>query len=305
MQGLLGDANAHAELIVVPLFETIADLRRAEHIMRAFYALPGIHDLAEAGGGVQEVMLGYSDSNKDGGFFTSNWEVYRASVALAKFFKESARHQVPPLPWTRRNRRARRRSELPGDPRAARRHCERANPHDRAGRGDSLEISHAEIARRNLEALAAAAIEATLLTPEQPVPDEFLEAAEQLSEASMKAYRALVYDMPEFTDFFFAATPIAEIAELNIGSRPPLAAPRIASRICAPSPGAFHGVRRASRCLAGMDSERPSENLQRRGRRGRLAQTNERGVAVFSHSALEHGHGARQGRYEARPEICG
>jgi phosphoenolpyruvate carboxylase len=77
-----------------------------------------------------------------------------------------------------------------------------------------------EIGRRNLETLVAATLEATLLQPTKPAPKSFLQAAEALSQSSMQAYRALVYETPGFVDFFLAATPIREIAELNIGSRP-------------------------------------------------------------------------------------
>ncbi len=83
----------------------------------------------------------------------------------------------------------------------------------------SSKYANPEIGRRNLETLMAASLEATLLSTQTP-PDAFLEAAAELSNASMAAYRAVVYDMPGFTDYFFAATPISEIAELNIGSRP-------------------------------------------------------------------------------------
>ena len=76
MQGTLDD-QATADLIVVPLFETIEDLRNAAPIMREFYALPGIARLVQRSGAEQEIMLGYSDSNKDGGIFTSSWELYR------------------------------------------------------------------------------------------------------------------------------------------------------------------------------------------------------------------------------------
>jgi phosphoenolpyruvate carboxylase len=77
-----------------------------------------------------------------------------------------------------------------------------------------------EIGRRNLETLVAATLEATLLQPSKMAPKAFVAAAETLSRASMAAYRALVYETPGFTDYFFGATPIREIAELNIGSRP-------------------------------------------------------------------------------------
>ena len=80
--------------------------------------------------------------------------------------------------------------------------------------------AHPEIGRRNLETLVAATLEATLLQPTKTAPKAFLDAADAISAASMAAYRTLVYETPGFTDYFFAATPIREIAELNIGSRP-------------------------------------------------------------------------------------
>jgi phosphoenolpyruvate carboxylase len=80
--------------------------------------------------------------------------------------------------------------------------------------------AHPEIGRRNLETLVAATLEATLLHPTQSAPKSFLQAAQALSDASFAAYRGLVYDTPGFADYFFASTPIREIAELNIGSRP-------------------------------------------------------------------------------------
>jgi phosphoenolpyruvate carboxylase len=80
--------------------------------------------------------------------------------------------------------------------------------------------AHPEIGRRNLETLVAATLEATLLNPTKSAPKSFLDAADAISDASFKAYRKLVYETPGFTDYFFAATPIREIAELNIGSRP-------------------------------------------------------------------------------------
>jgi phosphoenolpyruvate carboxylase len=217
--GVLGDAGARAELLTVPLFETIEDLRNAEGIMAAFCALPGIEALIKAGGGVQEIMLGYSDSNKDGGMFTSNWEVYRASVALARLF--SLRDI--------RLRLFHGRGGTVGRGGGPAYQAILAQP---AGtvkgqlrlteQGEVIASKYAdpEIARRNLEALAAAAIEATLLAPSRAVPGRFIEAAAQLSEAGMKAYRALVYETPGFNEYYFAATPIREISGLNIGSRP-------------------------------------------------------------------------------------
>jgi phosphoenolpyruvate carboxylase len=84
----------------------------------------------------------------------------------------------------------------------------------------SSKYANPEIGRRNLETLVAATLEATLLHPTKTAPRSFLDAAAEISGASMAAYRRIVYETPGFTDYFFAATPIREIAELNIGSRP-------------------------------------------------------------------------------------
>ncbi|MYZ53726.1 phosphoenolpyruvate carboxylase [Malikia spinosa] len=220
--------GARADLIVVPLFETIEDLRNAAGIMDAFYRLPGVAAMVQRGEpdqyNEQDIMLGYSDSNKDGGIFTSNWELYRAETALVALFDQLGREQGPiklrmfhgrggtvgrgggpsyqailaqPAGTVRGQIRLTEQGEVIGS--------KYANP---------------EIGRRNLETLVAATLEATLLPALKPVPAKFLDAAAQLSQASMAAYRALVYETPGFTDYFFTATPIREIAELNIGSRP-------------------------------------------------------------------------------------
>ncbi len=219
MSGVLGDANASSELLAVPLFETIQDLRNAESVMAAYYGLPGIAELIKAAGGVQEVMLGYSDSNKDGGIFTSNWEVYRASVALAELCREKGIR----LRLFHGRGGTVGRGGGPSYQAILAQPARTVNGQIRlTEQGEVIASKYAspEIARRNLEALAAAAIEATLLAPDRPAPAEFLDAAAQLSEASMGVYRALVYETPQFADFFFAATPISEISKLNIGSRP-------------------------------------------------------------------------------------
>ncbi len=230
LRGTLAPAEAsraQVDLIVVPLFETIGDLRAAEGIMRAFYALPGIEALVRASGAEQDVMLGYSDSNKDGGYFTSNWELYRASTALAKLFQ--AKPGLTLRLFHGRGGTVGRGggpshqailAQPPGTVKGQIRLTEQ-------GEVIAAKYSNPDIGRRNLETLMAATLEATLLPTRTPPPEEFLEAAAALSAASTAAYRKLVYETPGFTDYFFAATPIAEIAELNIGSRP---ASRKASR---------------------------------------------------------------------------
>ena len=222
LDGTLDDGAVN-DLIVVPLFETIADLRRAEPIMREFYALPGIAAMVVKSGAEQDVMLGYSDSNKDGGFFTSNWELYRAETALVGLFDElRAAHGITLRLFHGRGGTVGRGggpsyqailAQPPGTVRGQIRLTEQ-------GEVIGSKYAHPEIGRRNLETLVAATLEATLLHPTKSAPRAFLDAAAQLSEASFAAYRRLVYETPGFTDYFFAATPIREIAELNIGSRP-------------------------------------------------------------------------------------
>lgn len=220
MHGVLGDLDAAATLLIVPLFETIEDLRNAETIMRSFYAVPGIVDLVRNSGAQQEIMLGYSDSNKDGGFFTSNWELYRASTKLAKFFKEN---EGITLRLFHGRGGAVGRGGGPSYRAILAQPPETVNGHIRLteqGEVIASKYSNPDIGLHNLETLVAAMLEATFLTPTKPATDDFLDAAEKLSQLSMEAYRALVYETPGFAEFFFAATPIAEIAELNIGSRP-------------------------------------------------------------------------------------
>jgi phosphoenolpyruvate carboxylase len=218
------DGTATAALITVPLFETIGDLRQSVPIMREFYALPGIRALVQRSGGEQDVMLGYSDSNKDGGFFTSNWELYRAETALVALFDELARSgpRITLRLFHGRGGTVGRGggpsyeailAQPPGTVNGQIRLTEQ-------GEVIASKYANAEIGRRNLETLVAATLEATMLHPTKPAPKAFLEAAEALSEASFGAYRRIVYGTPGFTDYFFAATPIREIAGLNIGSRP-------------------------------------------------------------------------------------
>jgi phosphoenolpyruvate carboxylase len=229
VHGTLG-RDARAELIVVPLFETIGDLRRAADIMRGFYALPGIAEMVVRSGAEQEVMLGYSDSNKDGGFFTSNWELYRTEVALAELFAQLEQaHGIRLRLFHGRGGTVGRGggpsyqailAQPPGTVAGQIRLTEQ-------GEVIGSKYAHPEIGRRNLETLVAATLEATLLHPTGSAPRAFLDAAAAISDAGFKAYRKLVYETPGFTDYFYATTPIREIAELNIGSRP---ASRKASR---------------------------------------------------------------------------
>ena len=222
MKGTL-DTAATNDLIVVPLFEKIEDLAHSATIMRDFYALSGVAALVQRSGGEQDIMLGYSDSNKDGGIFTSNWALYRAEIALVELFDTLQRsHGITLRLFHGRGGTVGRGggpsyeailAQPPGTVRGQIRLTEQ-------GEVIGSKYANPEIGRRNLETLVAATLEATLLQPTKPATKQFLETAEKLSQVSMNAYRALVYETPGFNDYFFSATPIREIAELNIGSRP-------------------------------------------------------------------------------------
>ena len=222
LRGTLED-GAVSDLIVSPLFETIGDLRNAAPIMRAFYALPGIAKMMTTSGAEQDIMLGYSDSNKDGGSFTSNWELYRAEIDLVALFAELGReHGITLRLFHGRGGTVGRGggpsyqailAQPPGTVNGQIRLTEQ-------GEVIASKYAHPEIGRRNLETLVAATLEATLLHPTKSAPKNFLDAAAAISDASYAAYRKLVYETPGFTEYFFSATPIREIAELNIGSRP-------------------------------------------------------------------------------------
>jgi phosphoenolpyruvate carboxylase len=210
------------DLMVVPLFETVDDLRHGPDIMARVLAIPLVRRLVANAGDVQEVMLGYSDSNKDGGFLTSHWELYKAERKLLALARE---HGIRLRLFHGRGGSVGRGggpsyeailSQPAGTVNGQIRLTEQ-------GEIIASKFSNPEIGRRNLETLVAATLEATLL-PQHESEDGFLrdaeEAMEVLSEHAHRSYRGLVYETPGFTDYFFQSTPIAEIAELNIGSRP-------------------------------------------------------------------------------------
>jgi len=206
---------------VVPLFETIDDLRRCEPVMDRFLSLPGMMAIARGSwGGVLEVMLGYSDSNKDGGFLTSGWELYQAEVRLTNLCRRRG--------LTLRLFHGRGGSVGRGG--GPTYQAILAQPAGSVGgqirvteQGEVIgsKYSDREVGRRNLETMIAATLEATLLVGEgEDDAGSFHETMDRLSATAYAAYRSLVYDTARFNEYFRAATPLSEIAELNIGSRP-------------------------------------------------------------------------------------
>lgn len=205
---------------IIPLFETIADLRHSPAVMQRLFDLPAYRALIASRGDEHEVMLGYSDSNKDGGFLTSGWELYKAEVELARVFAAAG---VRLRLFHGRGGSVGRGGgpsylAILAQPAGAVSGQIRITEQ---GEVISSKYSNPEVGRRNLEILAAGALEATLLDLEQetePAADRAV--LERLSELAFQAYRGLVYETPGFNRYFRESTPIAEIAGLNIGSRP-------------------------------------------------------------------------------------
>jgi phosphoenolpyruvate carboxylase len=216
----LVDPSGRSALNIVPLFETIEDLQASSAIMDRLLSIHDYRKLVDSRGGVQEVMLGYSDSNKDGGFVTSGWELYKAEIGLVDVFE---RHHVRLRLFHGRGGSVGRGGgpsydAIIAQPGGA------VNGQIRIteqGEIISSKYSNAEVGRNNLEILAAATLEASLLQPRQSAPSgEYLKTMEQLSALAFKAYRGLVYETEGFADYFWASTVITEISTLNIGSRP-------------------------------------------------------------------------------------
>jgi phosphoenolpyruvate carboxylase len=206
---------------ISPLFETIDDLRNAGKTLTAVLDQPVYRALVASRGDMQEVMLGYSDSNKDGGYLAANWALYRAELDLVEVARREGirlrlfhgrggtvgRGGGPSYEAIR--------AQPPGAVAGALRITEQ---------GEVIAAKYAEPdrARRNLEALVAATLEATLLDVEGlgDGADEAYALLDELAARAQAAYRALVHETPGFVEWFRAATPIGELSELNIGSRP-------------------------------------------------------------------------------------
>ncbi|HWC62178.1 MAG TPA: phosphoenolpyruvate carboxylase, partial [Rhizomicrobium sp.] len=208
-----------ARLRIVPLFETIEDLRRSTEVMGTYFDQPLVQAMIAAQGNLQEVMIGYSDSNKDGGYVTSNWEIRAGIARLVKLGRERGI----------RMRFFHGRGGAVGRGGGSSFDAIRALPagasHDgiritEQGEVVSSKYGDPEIGRASLETIVAASLLAEL-SPESDAadgPDGALLA--EFSEAAYRAYRGLVYETAHFEDYFRQSTPLLEIADLKIGSRP-------------------------------------------------------------------------------------
>ena len=219
--GGVSGSDIYAPVGVVPLFETIDDLQRGSSILEAVLDLPLYRAVVSARGDSQEVMLGYSDSNKDGGYLAANWALYRAELDLV----ESARKTGIRLRLFHGRGGTVGRgggpsydailAQPPGAVNGSLRITEQ---------GEVIAAKYAEprIAHRNLETLLAATLEATLLDVEGlgDAPGPAYEVLDELAARAQRAYAELVYETPGFVEYFKASTPVSEIGALNIGSRP-------------------------------------------------------------------------------------
>ncbi|MEL6707935.1 MAG: phosphoenolpyruvate carboxylase [Pseudomonadota bacterium] len=212
--------ETYCPITPVPLFETIGDLENAPGVMRAYFAIPEVAAVTALRGS-QEVMIGYSDSNKDGGYLTSSWMLARASEALAPVFAEAG---VTMQLFHGRGGSVGRGGgsafeAIRGQPRGT------VNGRIRIteqGEVIAAKFGTVETAANNLEAMASATLLATL-EPQRIAPtdyERFATAMDDVSKRAFDAYRTLVYGTDGFVDVFRQMTPIAEIATLNIGSRP-------------------------------------------------------------------------------------
>jgi phosphoenolpyruvate carboxylase len=218
--GLFHDAAGveSCTIQIVPLFETIDDLRRAPAIMRELLAIPVVKRSVRAHGGVQEVMIGYSDSDKDGGFLTANWELYQSQQRLVRVATEAgvefsffhgrggsvSRGGAP----THRAIAA----QPPGTIRGRMRLTEQ-------GEVVSFKFGYEDAALYQLELLASSVLEYSLSTEEPAAVPGLHEAMEALSGAAFAAYRGLIQH-PGLITYYTSCTPLQELTLLNIGSRP-------------------------------------------------------------------------------------
>ncbi|MDP8914581.1 MAG: phosphoenolpyruvate carboxylase [Pseudomonadota bacterium] len=207
-----------AAIMAVPLFETIGDLENAPAVMRDWFVLPEIAGATRARG-YQEVMVGYSDSNKDGGYLTSVWSLHQASRALASMFEEAG------IAMQLFHGRGGAVGRGGGSSFAAIRAQPAGTVQGRIRITEQGEVIAAKYgtpdsAAANLEAMASATLLASLKPRALGRRERFSAAMAEISAAAFAAYRGLVYETEGFRTFFRQMTPIAEIAELKIGSRP-------------------------------------------------------------------------------------
>jgi phosphoenolpyruvate carboxylase len=219
--GLFADASGveSCTLPIVPLFETIEDLRRAPAVMRELLSLPLVRRSVRAQGGVQEVMLGYSDSNKDGGFLTASWELYKAQIALSRLESE---FDIRIAYFHGRGGSVSRGGAPTGRAIAAQPAGSVAGRMRITEQGEIVSAHYANggTALAHLELLVSSVLGHSAARGAAPREEpEFHEALEALSGIAFAVYRRLI-EQPGLVTYYDCASPVGEIARLKLGSRP-------------------------------------------------------------------------------------
>ncbi|WP_080794815.1 phosphoenolpyruvate carboxylase [Corynebacterium pacaense] len=208
------------DIDVIPLFETIDDLQRGAGILDELWDLDLYRNYLAQRDDVQEVMLGYSDSNKDGGYFAANWALYDAELRLVELCREAG---VKLRLFHGRGGTVGRGGgpsydAILAQPKGAVQGSVRVTEQ---GEIISAKYGSVSTARRNLEALVSATLEASLLdVSDLSAPERAHEIMREISRLSLEKYTSLVHDDPGFIPYFTESTPVQEIGSLNIGSRP-------------------------------------------------------------------------------------
>ena len=206
-------------LHIAPLFETLDDLSRAPRILTELFALDVYREHLSGCHNAQTIMIGYSDSNKDGGYLAANWALYRAQESIAQVCRE---HGIKLTLFHGRGGSVARgggpanraiRAQPPGTIEGRFRMTEQ-------GETIASKYGNPDLAHRHLEQLASAVLLASAPIDPVAIPPDWRAAMDRLSQAAWRAYRSLVYDTPEFLGYWRVATPIDEISRLRIGSRP-------------------------------------------------------------------------------------
>ena len=217
--GLYHPATGKGSLSIAPLFETVEDLRSAPPIMSELFELPLYRAYLENHQHLQEVMLGYSDSNKDSGFLSSNWEIYKAQRALQDVCRK---YQIDLRMFHGRGGSVGRGGGPTYEAILAQpgRSIEGRIKITEQGEVLASKYSLPEIALYNLETITTAVIQAALLPSSTDTLDCWLDTMEEISVRSRQVYRQLIYEQPNLVEFFHQVTPIEEISQLQISSRP-------------------------------------------------------------------------------------
>ena len=216
---LAREAGLAGAVDIVPLFETIADLERAPMVLDRLLALADYREWLRSRAMTQEVMIGYSDSNKDGGYLRSRWSLQRTQNALVDI---AARHSVRIRFFHGRGGTVGRGggpaheailAQPAGSVQGAIRITEQ-------GEMVAAKYSRPVTAHRNLDTLVAATLTATAASRDAGPSSDDVDLLETMADASMRRYRSTVFDDPDFVGVFRSMTPVGEIARLNVGSRP-------------------------------------------------------------------------------------